>query len=126
MVALNGAHETGRVALPPREDVSMNLGLLRASSLLVIFRFYVLGPTRFRPEPGSNPISTTVTMLNKILFGLLKFYFTLKTDVKKPPTPFSNFPHGTILLQSHHPAGSLQYFTSHYFTLQKMLNSRAF
>ena len=33
MVALNGAHETGRVALPPREDVSMNLGLLRASSL---------------------------------------------------------------------------------------------
>lgn len=92
---------------------------------LVIFRFYVLGPTRFRPEPGSNPISTTVTMLNKILFGLLKFYFTLNNDVKQPSTSFSTF-HGTILLQSHHPAGSLQYFTSHYFTWQKMLNSRAF
>ena len=50
---------------------------------LVIFRFYVLGPTRFRPEPGSNLISTTVTMLNKILFGLLKFYFTLNTGRKK-------------------------------------------
>jgi hypothetical protein len=46
--------------------------------------FQILLPTQFRPEPGSknsnwdiNPISTTVTILNKILFGLLKFYFTL-------------------------------------------------
>jgi len=38
----------------------------------------LLRPTQFRPEPGSNPITTTVTVLNKILFGLLKFYFTLK------------------------------------------------
>ena len=38
MVALNVAHETGRVALPPREDVSMNLDLLRASSLLCLFQ----------------------------------------------------------------------------------------
>ena len=35
------------------------------------------------PEPGSNLITTTVTMLNKILFGLLKFYFTLNTGRKK-------------------------------------------
>ena len=47
-----------------------------------------LRPTRFRPEPGSNPISTTVTMLNRILFGLLKFYFTLNTGRKKTSYTF--------------------------------------
>ena len=78
---------------------------------LVIFRFYVLGPTRFRPEPGSNPISTTVTMLNKILFGLLKFYFTLNTGRKTTSYTFSR--------------GSLQYFTSHSDT-KKNQYSRAF
>ena len=59
-------------------------------------------------------------------------------DVKNLLHIFPTF-HGTILLQSHgqatflvpktvvisHPTSSLQYFTSHYFTLQKKLYSRA-
>ena len=49
---------------------------------VALVRLQILRPTRFRFEPGSNPISTTVTILNKILFGLLKFYFTLNTGRK--------------------------------------------
>jgi hypothetical protein len=72
---------------------------------------------------------------------ILSYRFRLANRVRTlPPTPFSNFPHGTILLQSHgqatflvpktvvisHPTVSLLNFTSNYFTLQKMLYSRAF
>ena len=100
---------------------------------LVIFRFYVLGPTRFRPEPGSNPISTTVTMLNKILFGLLKFYFTSNNGRKKTSYTFfqlSTWYHFVAVTCIHTHQSSHWFFTikltSHYFTLQKKLYSRAF
>ena len=69
--------------------------------------FQILLPTQFRPEPWSknsnwniNPISTIVTILNKILFGLLKFYFTLNTRRKTTSTKsavFSSFLKTSIL-----------------------------
>ena len=59
-----------------------------AGFVVALSWFQILRPTRFRPEPGSNPISTTVTMLNKTLFGLLKFYFTSNTGRKKTSYTF--------------------------------------
>ena len=123
--------ETWRTRSSMRLDALAGLLFVRFRSAFRFYvRFQILRPIRFLPEPGSNPISTTVTMLNKILFGLLKFYFTLNTGRKKT---FQS----TILLQSHgqatflapntvvisHPIGSLQYFTSHSDTKKKSVFS---
>ena len=99
-----------------------------------------LRPMQICPEPGSNLITTTVTMLNKILFGLLKFYFTSNTGRKTTSYTFLQLSiwyhfvavtcQATFLVPKtvviSHPTGPLQYFTSHYFALQKKLYSRAF
>ena len=87
--------------------------------------FQILRRSQFRHVPGSKHSKTflleilrlfskfrdDMTILNKILFGLLKFYFTLNTGRKTTSYTFSR--------------GSLQYFTSHSDT-KKNQYSRAF
>ena len=90
------------------------------------FRFYVLGPLHdFVLNLGPILISTTVTMLNKILFGLLKFYFTLNNGRKTTFYIFFNFPWYHFVAVT----SSRRFFTILYFTLlylTKILYSRSF